>query len=158
MIVKITMSHAEKLRKYGDGEWIDEPDEVFFDHSGIACEIFRHSKGYLIGMCALPREHPWTRLAIKETEVDIHGHVFVYKTTSNEYIGFSCDMVGDLIPCWKSTKLADQLIDAMEKKEDDKYRDFIYRNLEFTMEQCRYLAEQVIEAHEPSCRTKITFE
>lgn len=157
MIVKMTMSHAEKLRKYGEGEWIDEPDEVFFSHAGIACEIFRHSRGYLVGMCQLPEDHPWSTTPLKKAEICIHGHEFVYKTTQNEYIGFSCDMIGDLIPACKSNRLADQLIDALDKNNDEKYKEFIYRNLEFTMGQCKYLAEQVIEAHEPKVKSKLVF-
>ncbi len=149
------MSHEEKLRKYGEGEWIDEPDEVFFSHTNIACEIFRHSRGYLIGMCQLPDNHPWSSMPLKKAEICIHGHQFIYKTFQNEYVGFSCDMLDDMIPVFNTDKLAEQVIDAFNKKNDQSYERFIYRNLSFVTEQCKYLAEQIIEAHEPTTKSNL---
>jgi hypothetical protein len=149
------LSHASKLSLYGEGEWIDEPDSVGFDHAGIACEIMRHTDGFLIGLCNLPKDHPWAKEPMDKVSIDIHGNLFIIKTVESIRIGFSCDMTEDLIPRKSKSLLNQQIADAFK---DSPNAFYVYRNLGFVTDQCRYLAEQVIEAHEPEFKSRIVYK
>jgi len=150
-----SLSHATKLSLYGEGEWMDEPNSVGFDHAGVHCEIIRHTDGYLIGLCVLPEGHPWAKEPMDKTAIDIHGHCFIIKTKESIRAGFSCDMTNDLIPRKAKSRLHQQVAEAFKDSPNAYY---VYRNLGFVTDQCRYLAEQVIEAHEPEFKSRIVYK
>lgn len=151
-----TFSYPEKLERFGLGEWMEEPDLFRFIHSRISCIIMRHSEGFLIGMCQLPKDHPWCHWSIQKIDLDIHGQKFIIKEMNGEFVGFSCDMIGDLVPSkYKEWKIIEQVSDAFNEPSQ---KELIYRNMQFAMNQCRYLSEQIVEAHEPIHKSKIVYE
>ena len=145
MHLGVSFNRNRKLDLFGPGEWIDEPDQVLFNHEHVTCEVIRHSNGFLIGLCRLPKDHSWSCEPLQKIKVEVHGKKFIFKTVNEEYVGFSCDMVGDVIPSWNcKDKLIHQVLDCMEVDEERK--EAVYRNLAFVSDQCRKLADQIIDA------------
>lgn len=58
---------------WGNGPWLDEPDEVEFEHAGYACSIRRSRLGALLGYVAVPLGHPWHDNHYDCIEADVHG-------------------------------------------------------------------------------------
>lgn len=48
-----------KLKEFGAGPWMDEPDHVEFEHEGVPCIIHRNAMGAWCGYAAVPPGHPW---------------------------------------------------------------------------------------------------
>ena len=142
-----------KLFSFGEGEWVNEPDKVTFTHLGIKCEIIRiitpndfnhYFRGYFCGYCYCPLE-------LKVDDFEIHGGI-TYDEIENDgqrKIGFDCGHSNDLIPSMKY--LFENNSDLMGlPKYFARYLSFkrIYKNIEFAIEQCTNLANQIIKSKE----------
>lgn len=146
-----------KLKWFGRGEWVEEPDRVIFYHKGIRCRVARTAlgtfAGHLCGYCALPLGHPWVGKEADDIDADIHGGITCSGITDEgDYvIGFDCAHFADLIPS------SEQLMFRLKTLKSEFSANFLesldtltpafaqkkYRNLDFVMEQCRLLADQV---------------
>ena len=130
-----------KLRCYGEGPWVDEPDEMIFPHGWIFCEITRNmDHGSLCGYIHLPKYHVWIKyLDYKEWEIpiEVHGGVTYFQIHDNQiHVGFDCGHSGDFMP--------HKLMRILP------YRNVkgFYKDIEFVKQQCILMADQAIEAAE----------
>lgn len=59
------------------GEWDNEPDEVSFQHEGLACKILRTQMGGLCGYVGIPKSNPLFRCTDDDLEswINCHGGV-----------------------------------------------------------------------------------
>lgn len=111
------MTRDEKLAKYGDGPWLDEPDRVEFRVHGLPCLIRRNTEmGFLCGYVAVPPGHPLHgmqyRTANQLAPLRAHGEVNYSKPCQDDvchvprpgepddvwWFGFHCGFGWDYIP------------------------------------------------------------
>ncbi len=135
----------EKKKEYfGEGEWVEEPDELKFNHMGIDCSLRRiiafelsgHAfGGHLCGYCKVPKNHPWVGASF-DLDVDVHGGITFGRTDENEdyWLGFDCAHSGDLVPS------LNRLFDRSFSKGDT------YKTVPFCIEECKKLADQINKA------------
>lgn len=125
---KYNIDKALKLEHLGEGEWIEEPDEVSFTHKGFDClikrpfygesplteEVIQTSGfgGHLCGYVFLPEDHSFYHnsknpildsdgeyLCDNYPNLDVHGGcTFVGEMDGKIAVGFDCGHSGDLIP------------------------------------------------------------
>lgn len=158
----------QKVQYWGTGEWIDEPDEVEFDHLGIHCvvkRIYHHEiadhmfGGHLCGYCELPEGHKfYEKEDFNDWPYDVHGGITFVE---DHVIGFDCAHFGDLVPSIGLLTRDYLLEDSLLKKynelrpsglnkfllSDQTYKnsDETYKNMDFVIKECRNLAEQIAE-------------
>lgn len=157
----------DKLNWFGYGEWIEEPDEVFFEYQGYESSIKRvlHFEcnghafgGHLCGYLKIPKDHPWyDKHTIFDFDCNVHGGItFAKFNESNEYwIGFDCAHSMDLIPT--SMKNMKKIMHENMKEhlkgmnihiENSPIFHHSYKNINFCMEEIKSLARQAREAQE----------
>lgn len=156
-----------KLRWWGPGEWVDEPDFVNFNHLGINCMIRRiYCKegteerphvfgGHLCGYVELPSNLilDWDE---SNEKFDIHGGITFCETEQGKtWIGFDCAHAGDIVP---SMKIAEELmgeisptyngISDIQQELQARFPNSIawndsYKTFDFVLSEVKSLAEQV---------------
>lgn len=147
----------EKLKWFGTGEWVEEPDMIEFEHKGFKCSIVRVCVqdgpihvfgGHLCGYVNIPKDHPWIGKAF-DIDADIHGGITFgeYDNEKQYWIGFDCGHLGDIVPSMelmrKEYKIA--MPPYLEKFKNSPIFNSTYRNLNYVIEECKNLADQVIE-------------
>lgn len=146
----------QKEKDLGKGPWIDEPDEISFEHADMECLIKRICKfifnprvvfgGHLAGYVLIPESHPICGCNdVDDYEFNVHGGVTFcayYPITGNFQIGFDCAHGFDLIPSNDLISKEDPLGlgDSFLESDD------IYRDIPYVIEQCKHLAEQISNA------------
>lgn len=152
----------EKLKWWGYGEWVEESDEVDFDHEGIKCKVFRVVApdgpiredgtqhifgGHLCGYISIPTDHPYFSKDYNDIEIDVHGGLTYGENINDEYwIGFDCAHSFDFIPSLEKFKYSHPFNDIFPNPEEFKdYAIFIptYKNVNFCIEECKSMAEQL---------------
>jgi hypothetical protein len=148
------MDIDEKRTKYGEGEWLAEPDHVEFRHAGFVCLIHRNNMGALCGYVGVPPGHPWHGKSDSDVhrmcdDIAVNGGL----TYANEcapplchvpepgepehlwWIGFDCSHAYDVSP-------------SMAKFDRDRGRDrtpsscgVTYKNVAYVTSDTRGLAE-----------------
>lgn len=73
MRVEYHLSKEEKVEKFGEGIWTDEPDEAEWIHeeSGLPCLVLRSSLGSLCGYVGVPPAHPWHAVQRPDCDANI---------------------------------------------------------------------------------------
>lgn len=147
---------ALKLRCWGDGPWMNEPDFVKFEHDGFTCVINRRmvleghnndhlSGGYLCGYLILPPSHPWFGKHYDNIDCEVHGGLTFCDGAAEEWaIGFDCAHSWDVSP---------SLVKFMQEESGLKgLPEFIYgrtyRDIEFVRSQLMRLISQAKSAME----------
>ena len=157
-------SSEDKLKYYGYGEWVEECDYSYFKHNGIECVVKRAvlpkkyiekrgklwgygvRGGHLCGYCKLSKNHPWWEVKYTcELKINVHGGITYMR---NEIIGFDAAQykyrrIPDLIPSLMR-------IIKEKSKIPRKYHyvyPAVYRNMEYMREECKKLADQIIETN-----------
>ena len=132
------LTEDQKLQWWGKGPWTSEPDKVTFEHNGLKCLIRRiyHDKipedlgGYFCGYVEIDEGHPLYH-SNKRFDADVHGGVtwngFMQDTY---YVGFDCNHAWDISP-------------AEQKLELCRVFDAKYRDINYVIEECKYLANQI---------------
>lgn len=156
---------AVKEQHWGPGEWVNEPDLFRFEYKGFVCcgvrtcgwEGFNNEHlfgGYWCGYVEIPPGHPWHGKEMGDIEVDCHyGLSLSRKNPEREdwVIGFDCAHSGDLMPSLQKFKERfDKDPNFAWLNYDDMKKKFPnctlfhneYRNIEYVVSQCRYIAEQ----------------
>jgi hypothetical protein len=159
-----------KLHRFGDGEWIDEPDYVKFDYRGIECEILRNYVGALCGYVHVPEGHSWFGIPYEEIDCDIHGgltlgeHVIYPDDGKYGYlndckygylIAFDCSHATDISP-----EIEKHL--SVASKRDDRPKGFekimdmrehfkiwnkpTYKNIAYVKAEIERLVDQMLDA------------
>ncbi len=152
----------DKEKQLGKGPWVDEPDEVSFEHADMQCLITRvilrepvpgevWFGGHLCGYVIIPEYHPLFGCE-EYPDFDVHGAI-TYSDFFGEVgfmIGFDCGHTGDLIPSMEPMR---EEINLTMKKDYanafnghpslDKIFQRTYRDIPCVIQECKKLAEQV---------------
>lgn len=90
---------GQKLRAWGYGEWVEEPEAVVFFRHGFQCRVIRCPPGFLSGAVAVSYFLPiYHRPDIMEKLV-VHGrNASVWHQEDKYVVGFVCDQGDDYIP------------------------------------------------------------
>ena len=158
------MTPEEKIKYLPAGPWIDEPDELYFNHKGIDCKISRILAfenngrifgGHCCGYCKIPElmatSECFEQSTTAELGFSVHGGITYSEFAADGcWIGFDCAHSGDIVPSMLETKrrireeLQQKLIgwnlSPFSKVFIDEYRD-----INFVRKECESLAEQIID-------------
>lgn len=150
-----------KLKHFGHGEWLDEPDIFEFEYRGIKCLLGRVYRGepsteeetgfggYLCGYIFLPKDHPLWGKRIRDIDVSCHRGVnFAETTEEGHMIGFHCAHFGDLVPSSFQLRKRFPLPDifpGFEKMKDYLCCKPIYRNMSYCVNECKHMVRQALE-------------
>jgi hypothetical protein len=156
-----TLNETEtKLERFGDGEWIDEPDRIDFEHRGINCLILRNGFGALCGYCQIPEGHKYHGKDPDNIPYEVHGGLtfagaFERIASMDYWIGFDCNHSQDLTPSVEVMKktvekcilrrrqhLEIEMVNILLKANEIK-RPSTYKNIDYVAAECRKLAEQI---------------
>jgi hypothetical protein len=153
-----------KLKRFGYGEWLEEPDFAEFEHTGFLCHVMRNPFGCWCGYVRIPKVHPWHGKDYDSIDADIHGGLTFsqnvddnYPEKSGYWIGFDCGHFGDFCPSSvKSQRELDNIVPEsipeemkiMRKHLYERMGSVPYRNLEYVVNETKKLATQAKEAME----------
>lgn len=160
MIKKHLYTKEEKIKWFGEGEWVEEPDLVEFTHDGIECRVLRrclkepctkeeyYFGGHLCGYISVPSDHPIYGKDILDLDFDVHWRLTYGEFENDKYwIGFDCMHSGDYCPSMELFKkqYRDEIKRFPIPEEFMKYSIFnpVYRNINFCIEECKSMAEQL---------------
>ncbi len=148
-----------KLEFLGDGEWLDEPDEILFNYKGYDCWVRRvfvrepfakelhYFGGNLCGYVAVPVDHPCYQKRYEDIEIDVHGGLTFGECSDKHRIGFDCGHIYDLVPCLqKSINLYHNLQKAAKdyNLQDSPLFNPTYKNTEYCIRECHSMVDQLI--------------
>lgn len=158
----------EKIKWWGYGEWVEEPDLVEFQHNGIDCKVMRtaiqepYAKefdmfgGYLCGYVRISSDHPYYQKRYEDINVQCHYGLSSGKCGDEHWIGFDCGHSGDYIPSTEHMKKTAPCAQELRNEEEELKKRFnlhdspifnrTYRNIQFCIEQCKDVADQLIES------------
>lgn len=140
------LTTEQKLKWFGYGEWVEEADTIHLEYKDYKAEIHRVDPqikieerqvagGYLRGFVMVPQSHPYYGNEEKlQKIVCYNGLAFNNMNTvflKIHIIGFS------------TVDLNDHFTYLLKEKCKDK--DFVYRNMEFCIEECLNIIDQLIE-------------
>lgn len=149
------LTSDQKIKYWGYGEWVEEPDLVSFEYKGIQCKvvrIFSHSSykdnrekhiygGHLCGYIRVPESHCFYGKNYNEIEIDVHG-ALTYSEIDNDnhhylpkqghWIGFDCAHSMDIIPSSKSLNL--HYCPIFKRT---------YKNIIFCIEECKSMVDKL---------------
>lgn len=154
------MDRDFKLHFFGEGEWMEEPDEVYFDYKGMQCRIKRNSLGALCGYVMIPKKHSLYNKDDEHLGIQVHGGI-TYQNFDDEgkyWIGFDCVHSGDLKPRFeiieknikdeKDPELK-QIYELTEKFKkmlpDSELWKITYKNISFVTKECKHMVDQILE-------------
>lgn len=156
-----------KRKNLGEGEWVNEADEIIFEYNGYRCQIHRifvrepYTKeeawfgGHLCGYVYIPSEHVYFQKDYNDMEIECHGGLTYsdFDDKGQYKIGFDCAHLGDYTP--STEHLKNTLPELMEIKKEYEYLkkgiedhwlfNTKYRNIEFCMSECCSIVDQLIE-------------
>jgi hypothetical protein len=145
----------EKLIRFGEGPWLDEPDRVEWRAHGFVCLVVRGPVGALCGYVGVPPGHPWHGQGYDDVEAEAHGgltyaehcaghvcHVPAPGEPEHLYwLGFDCAHMHDYAP---ATEHAIKRIRL--GRELERYPVTAYRSLPWVQEETERLAAQAASA------------
>lgn len=148
-------SADDKRKWFGEGEWVDEPDTIYFFVNGYKCFIERkvcdeisgdkfggHLCGYITGLL---------KALENIDELDVHGGITYHELEKDGYaIGFDCAHYTDLLPSTeivrKKYNLENTFPQMQEyKKSFPRLFESHYRNIEYVINQLKKLTKQLVE-------------
>ena len=148
---------GQKLEWWGYGEWVEEPDEIKFEHAGFQCVVVRMAiqegfrdtthifGGYLCGCVFIPIDHPFA--VESPIDVNVHGGISLSKPFIEQdiwAIGFDCAHSMDIVPSMIKLirGMYEQLKDANPETARIKTPGQEYRNVKYVIDETKSLAEQ----------------
>jgi hypothetical protein len=154
---KVPTDREERLERWGDGPWIDEPDRVeWYASNGLPCLIVRNPMGNLCGYAAVPPSHPFYGTHYDEARLEAHGgltwsgacngHIcHVAKPGEPDHVwwfGFDCAHCFDVVPSMQRN-MPRALI---ESDPDDPYT-MHYRDVDYVRAESEALAAQLARVY-----------
>lgn len=151
------LSKDLKYKHWGQGNWVDEPDEIRFNHCGFECIIKRSYGldgpqkdvlfgGHLCGYVVIPKNHYFYDKLIDDIPFECHGGVTHadFNEDKNFMIGFDCAHSFDIVPSMEYMyKKYDGLRKIREEFSHSPFWNSSYKNVNFVIEECKALAEQI---------------
>lgn len=154
-----TLTSDEKLKSWGNGEWVEEPDVLHFHYKGYKClvqRVYSHHDGiielgHLCGYMIVPRQHPWHDKACEDIGCDVHGDLtFGERDAHGNYlIGFDCCHPWDYNPGLEACKRAHPEIMKAVAGYENPFKTLFestYKNFNFVICELKSLVDQAIEA------------
>jgi hypothetical protein len=131
---------------WGKGEWDNEPDRVDFIHVGYSCFIMRNHSGAWCGYVGVPSNHVGYGQDYNEMceHVDVHGGL----TYADKCRGSICHIPEPGMPddvWWFGFDTAhyNDKVPGMEFYRFYDKDERVYRNMEYTINETKQLAEQL---------------
>ncbi len=162
MKIEYRYSPEEKKKMFGDGEWVNEPDDIQFIHEGLKCSVKRTViqdgpyyifGGHLCGYVEIKKGHPFfgEDPDYIELDLDVHGGITCSHVVDKDWmIGFDCAHSGDTVPSMTETRkrIKSDILgmlseDHREVAERSLLFEESYKNIEFCIQECKNLAEQI---------------
>lgn len=165
MKIEIKLSPEDKIKYLGEGEWVYEPDVVEFTYKEYDCRIMRIMAlegfnndhmfgGHLCGYIKISKD-------VKDDLVeslDVHGGI-TYDSVHEDgrWIGFDCAHSNDYLPSTEFIyKTRPEMIEARKQSkkmfeslgldyENSIINQRLYRNVEFCVQECKNMVDQIIE-------------
>lgn len=157
---KHLFSSDDKLKWWGYGEWIEEPDFIEFIYKDYECMVVRtalkkHCEefhmfgGHLCGYVKIHESHPYYKTPADDMQIFCHGGL-TFKL--KPWVGFDCAHSHDYIPSIEHLKkinpVLSDIIKAFPIPEDCKDSPIFtntYRNVSYCVEECKNIVNQLIE-------------
>jgi hypothetical protein len=143
----------EKLEWWGYGEWVEEPDYVYFVYKEYSCHVRRRFSldgpiedpiffgGYLNGYVVIPRDHPLYAKKGEDLKINCYGGVSFADMFEKVYVvGFDCAHAADIVPSLHKSR-----------KTQSSYES--YKNLSFVIKECKSIVNQLEKAYEEKIST-----
>jgi hypothetical protein len=153
----------EKLKFCGYGEWVEEVDSLILEYLGYEAAIIRVFKreyyadpeayfgGHLCGYVRIPNTHPYFRNV--KINLDCHDGITFNEIHEEHWIGFDCAHLGDYVPTLEFLrKTMPELIEIRKRlpipegMEDHPIYNPVYRNVNYCIDECKKIIEQLIKA------------
>ncbi len=155
MIKPITYAKEAKLEWFGPGPWVDEPDHLTFEYRGYTCAVLRtvlrelceeehYSGGSLCGYVRIPPHSKWYRSEELDF-LDCHGGITLNHAKGEHWIGFDCAHSNDIVPSIEKNKLLHPKTALEEYFKDFPIFQRTYKDLEFVIDQCRLIVDQLLD-------------
>jgi hypothetical protein len=141
------INKEEKLLYYGAGEWIDEPDKIYFTYRGYRCAVNRNAEsGHLNGYVCIPTTHVNYSQAYGDINVDCHGGLTFGESLNDDYwIGFDCAHFHDYCPSTERFLQTEERIQEIRKRfPNSPLWVKTYKNKDFVIQQCKHIVDQLI--------------
>lgn len=161
----------QKLRWWGYGEWLEEPDKVLFKYKNIRCRVVRMANaesmknpdndhvfgGHLCGYIAIPKRHFLFKKHDDEIDIECHGglnYSNLSKCGKYWWIGFDCAHLGDLTPSIYHLHSSNPHMIELKKKQKERWQSMgvnpmlyeeVYRNISFCKKECRQMVNQLLQ-------------
>jgi hypothetical protein len=158
-LCKHLYTSEQKIKWWGYGEWVEEPDVLKFKYKNFECAIVRTCKpdgpdhifgGHLCGYVCLPDTHVYFKKNYSDIDIDVHGGLTFSEMAGvgKYWIGFDCSHSGDYTPSTEKLKKESNFIDLFPiPKEYLKYSIFnlTYKNIDFCVQECKSMVDQLCE-------------
>lgn len=165
MIEKHLFTSDDKLKWWGYGEWVEEPDEIRFECEGIQCHVTRFAVqepfckefhmfgGYLNGYVCIPSHHPYYHKKYEDIDIAVHGGLSFGECSVGHWIGFDCAHSGDLVPSMEFLANTNPALSAIRKDRENLKERFAlhnspifmnsYKNVNYVIEECKSIVKQL---------------
>ncbi len=106
--------------------WLDEPNEMEFEHCGLKCKILRVKiMGHLCGYVGIPENHRFYKKSYHDlneiNQIEVHGGLtFAGEINDNDglwYFGFDAAHCGDLIPFIPPSPFRSSIYESQEYRD-----------------------------------------
>lgn len=158
----------QKLGWWGYGEWVEEPDEVAFQHNGIDCKIVRMVApdgptgeymfgGHLCGYIRIPEGNPYFQKHYDDVPIEAHGGLTygdMDRIGAGYWIGFDCAHSHDYHPSIEHLKRTIPELIEIQKEfqetikkcnmQDSPILHKSYKNIAFCIGECKSMADQLL--------------
>lgn len=98
------LTREEKLERFGEGPWLDEPDYLDWMRRDLHCVLTRHAElGHFLGYVGVPETHPFFGKTGARVEGIVHAPGGITYSAGCAYcgvwwFGFDCMHALDLVP------------------------------------------------------------
>lgn len=147
-----------KIKHFGNGELVEEHDYIEFIYKDFECRIKRmyvkgpHAKnecyfgGHLCGYVKIPENNKYFNKHYDEIDIDCHGGLtYSNYQDNNYYIGFDCAHSFDYLPSMEMFKQKNEKIKQFfEQYERMNLFYPTYKNMDFCIEECKSIVDQLI--------------
>jgi hypothetical protein len=157
-------SSDNKIKWWGYGEWVEEPDEIEFTYRQLNCRIRRaaakepHTNelhifgGHLCGYVCIPINHPYHHKKYEDMDIICHYGLTFGQVEVAHWIGFDCGHSSDLIPSMQhlrntnpSMREISEMMAIPEGFENSPLFHPTYKNVTYCIGECMDIVDQLID-------------
>jgi hypothetical protein len=158
----------DKIKWFGYGEWVEEPDKISFTYKAYDCVVLRTCLrepceieaifgGHLNGYVKIPENNSNYAKEYYDIHVDCHyGLTFsAFDEEGDFWIGFDCAHSGDYVPSIELFKKRNQEMIESRKHMPipDGYKHHwlfhpTYKNVQYCTNECKNIVDQLVKKKE----------